>query len=260
MTAALEVRGLTRRFGGVVALDSVAFSVAGGEVFAIIGPNGAGKTTLLNLMSGLDPPPPGTVHLEGRDIAAWHPWQATRAGIGRTLQSPGLFGEMTVLENVMVAVGPGRQGSFIASMLGLPGVRRREGEARETALALLDRVGLGPEADRRCGGLPFGKQRLVEIARALATEPTVLMLDEPAAGLSGSEVAGLAQLLRALDGRGTTICLVEHNMALVMAIADRILVLDHGQVLFQGTPQEVRRHPEVVAAYLGSAAGQADTT
>jgi ABC-type branched-subunit amino acid transport system ATPase component len=260
MTAVVEVRGLTRRFGGVVALDSVTFSISPGEVFAIIGPNGAGKTTLLNLMTGLDRSPAGTVRLDGRDITAWPAWQTIRAGIGRTLQSPGLFSDLTVLENIMVAVNASRQGSFIASMLGLPALRRRERQAREMAMALADRLGLSRDAGRQAGALPFGRQRLVEIARALATEPKVLMLDEPAAGLSGAEVSALAAVLRGLGRFGITICLVEHNMALVMAIADRILVLNHGQVLFHGTPAEVRRHPDVIAAYLGSAAGQAEVT
>jgi branched-chain amino acid transport system ATP-binding protein len=257
MTAIVEVRGLTRRFGGVVALDAVGFSISTGEVFAIIGPNGAGKTTLLNLMTGIDRPPPGTVRLEGCDIAAWPTWRTTRAGIGRTLQSPGLFGDLSVVENIQVAVDAGGQESFLASLFGLPGLRRRERHAVEVAGELVDRLGLRPDAGRPARELPFGKQRLVEIARALATGPKVLMLDEPAAGLSRSEVGALAGVLSGLELLGTTVCLVEHNMALVMAIADRILVLDHGHVLFSGTPREVRSHPEVIAAYLGSAAGTA---
>ncbi len=260
MTAIIEVRGLTRRFGGVVALDAVDLSIAAGEVFAIIGPNGAGKTTLLNLLTGLDRPPAGTVVFEGRDIAGWPAWRTTRAGIGRTLQSPGLFDDLSVLENIKVAVDAGGQESFLGSLLALPGPRRRELRAAEVARELVDRLGLGPDADRPARGLPFGRQRLVEIARALATGPKVLMLDEPAAGLSRSEVEALAVVLSDLGQRGTTVCLVEHNMALVMAIADRILVLDHGQVLFSGTPREVRSHPEVIAAYLGSAAGAGGAT
>jgi ABC-type branched-subunit amino acid transport system ATPase component len=235
----------------------VGFSISAGEVFAIIGPNGAGKTTLLNLMTGIDRPPPGTVRLEGRDVAGWPAWRTTRAGIGRTLQSPGLFDDLTVRDNIVVAVDAAGQESFLASLLALRGLRRREVRAEEVAGELVDRLGLGPDVDRPARGLPFGRQRLVEIARALATGPKVLMLDEPAAGLSRSEVQALAGVLSGLRELGTTVCLVEHNMALVMAISDRILVLDHGQVLFSGTPREVRSHPEVIAAYLGSAAGPA---
>jgi branched-chain amino acid transport system ATP-binding protein len=259
VTAILDVRNLTRRFGGVVALDAVGFSITAREVFAVIGSNGAGKTTLLNLMTGVDFPPPGTVHFEGRDIAGWPAWRTARAGIGRTLQSPGLFGDLTVTENVMVAVDAGGQESFVASILRLPGRRRQEQRTEEVASELIERLGLGPDAGRPARGLAFGRQRLVEIARALATGPKILMLDEPAAGLSRSEVQALAVVLSGLRERGTTICLVEHNMNLVMAIADRILVLDHGQVLFSGTPREVRNHPQVIAAYLGSAAGAGAT-
>jgi branched-chain amino acid transport system ATP-binding protein len=252
VTAVLEVEAVAKRFGGVRAVNGVSFAIQPGQLFAVIGPNGAGKTTLLNLITGLIRPDHGTIRLAGRNVTRAKPSRNVAAGMARTLQAPVVFPELTVLQNVQLGHAATWNVSFTAALLGLPRVRRWQREGREKAEELLGLFGLEALAHRHATELPLGQQRLVEIARALATEPKVLLLDEPAAGLARGEVDRLGDLLRATTGRGIAICLVEHNMRLVMGVAQDIYVLHHGEPLFQGTAAEVQRHPEVIAAYLGT--------
>jgi branched-chain amino acid transport system ATP-binding protein len=252
MTPVLEVEQVSKRFGGVQAVSAVSFSVGESELFSVIGPNGAGKTTLLNIISGLVRPDHGQVKLQGRDMSHQPTWRNAGLGLARTLQTPVVFPDMTVLDNLMLGHVARSRVSFIAALFMLPSVRRWEREARAKAEDLLDLLGLEGDAGRVATELPLGLQRLVEIGRGLATEPRVILLDEPAAGLAAGEVDRLAVVLRASQARGVAVCLVEHNMRLVMEIAERILVLHQGRPLFEGTPSEVQEHPDVIAAYLGS--------
>lgn len=250
MNNVLEIQGVSKRFGGVQALTDVSFHVGEAELFTIIGPNGAGKTTLLNVVTGLVSSDNGTVKLNGRAITR-SSWRNAGRGLARTLQTPVVFPEMTALENVMLGHIACKRIAFVPAMLGLPHVRQWERDARAKAEELLDLLGIAAEADRYATELPLGLQRLVEIGRGLATNPKVILLDEPAAGLAQGEVDRLAALLRATTQRGVAVCLVEHNMRLVMGVAERILVLQQGTTLFEGTPREVQQHPDVIAAYLG---------
>lgn len=254
MSALLEVDGVSKRFGGVQALSDVSFSVGPAELFTIIGPNGAGKTTLLNIVTGLVRPDTGRIDFAGANIGRSPTWRNVSRGLARTLQTPVVFPGMTVLENVALGHVAQRRISFTAALLGLPHVRQWEREAHRKAEELLEFLGLQDERARIATELPLGLQRLVEIARALATEPSVMLLDEPAAGLARGEVERLAGLLRSAAERGIAVCLVEHNMRLVMGIAERILVLNLGRRLFEGTVEEVQKHPEVIEAYLGKRA------
>jgi branched-chain amino acid transport system ATP-binding protein len=255
----LEVENVSKRFGGVRAVAGVSFSVQAGQLFAIIGPNGAGKTTLLNIISGLIRSDQGRIRLAGTDVTRASTSRNVAHGMARTLQAPVVFPELTVRENVLLGHAAHWNVSFVAALLGLPRVRRWEREAHERADELLALLGLEALADRAATELPLGQQRLVEIGRALATNPKVILLDEPAAGLARGEVERLAQLLRATTERGIGVCLVEHNMRLVMGVAEKIFVVHHGEPLFEGTPAEVQSHPEVIAAYLGSRAVETGT-
>jgi branched-chain amino acid transport system ATP-binding protein len=251
----LEAEGMSKRFGGVQAVSDVSFSVDPGQIFAVIGPNGAGKTTLLNLLTGLMHPDAGRVQLDGKDITGFAPYRNARLGMARTLQAPVVFPTLTVLENVMMGRLTKRRPSYFGALVRAPGVARWEREAKAKARETLELLELEPFADRIATELPAGQQRLVEIARALTSEPKLMLLDEPAAGLAQPEVVRLAHLIRSAQERGISVCLVEHNMALVMGVAERILVVHHGKTLFEGTASEARNHPEVIAAYLGSARG-----
>ncbi len=251
MRGLLDVRCVNRSFGGVSALKEITFGIHSPSIFAIIGPNGAGKTTLLNLITGLDRPNNGRILFRGEDVTGMAPWKIAARGIARTLQTPGVFPDMTVRENVMIGALSHRRLSMVGAVLRLPRARSVETAASaraESALALVDMV---DQSDRLAGELPFGPLRLVELARTLASEPRLLLLDEPAAGLSAGEAERLADLLQALYGEGIAICLVEHNMHVVMSTAHRVLVLDHGESLVEGTPTEVQADPKVRAAYLG---------
>jgi ABC-type branched-subunit amino acid transport system ATPase component len=249
----LEATGLSKRFGGVQAVSNVTLSVDEGQIYAVIGPNGAGKTTLLNLLCGLQTPDEGSVRLSGRDITKAAPHVRAQSGMARTLQTPVVYPRLTVLENVMVGWLAQHRISFVASMLRLPSVRRWERDAKRQALETLDLLEMGEYADRQATELPAGLQRLVEIARALASQPKLLVLDEPAAGLARGEVSRLAALIRTAKASGIAVCLVEHNMPLIMSVADRILVIQQGAPLFEGTAAETRQDPRVIAAYLGQA-------
>jgi branched-chain amino acid transport system ATP-binding protein len=247
----LEVEGLHKHFGGLHATNDVSFTLEAGAIQAVIGPNGAGKTTLFNLVSGSLPPSAGRVLFEGRDITGLKPFQIARLGIIRTFQNLKLSRHMSVLENVMLGRHIRSRAGFLSSMLSLPAVWREEREIRRQAMAALERLGIAALHDREAGTLPFGQQRAVELARALACEPKLLLLDEPASGLNIQETAELAGLIRAIRDQGVTILIVEHDMSLVMDISDHIVVLNFGRKIAQGAPEAIQRNPEVIQIYLG---------
>jgi ABC-type branched-subunit amino acid transport system ATPase component len=250
----LSVEELERSFGGVRALDGAALQVVPGEVHGLIGPNGAGKTTLLNVISGLFHPTRGRIVLGGERIDGLPPHRIAARGITRTYQNIRLFSGLSALENVLVGAHLVRPGDTVRRMLFLPSARADEGRAREAALALLARVGLSDRAHHRVSGLSYGDQRRVEIARALASSPRLVLLDEPTAGMNAAEVQAVAAVIRQVAKEGQSVVLVEHNVQLVMQVCDRITVLNFGKVIAHGDPQHVASHPEVIAAYLGSEA------
>jgi branched-chain amino acid transport system ATP-binding protein len=251
-TAILAVSNVTVRFGGIIALDSVSFEVGEGQIVGLIGPNGAGKTTLFNCLSRLYTPDSGEILVRGRSIIGMSPYQIAELGVGRTFQNLALFPTMTVLQNVMVGVHGRTRSDFFSNALRLPWVGREEAAIRADALALLTFLDLQSVADRPAAGLPFGTLKRVELARALAGNPTLLLADEPAGGLNHEEVAALGRLFRDIrDARGVTVLLVEHHMGLVMALSDKVVALNFGRKIAEGTPAEVRRDPHLVKAYLG---------
>lgn len=247
----LEVNRLRREFGGLMAVFDVSFDVRSGEILAIIGPNGAGKTTIFNLLSGVLQPTAGTIRFRGHAINGLASHAITRLGLARTFQSVRLFGNMSVLENVMVGRHIKSRYGLFGAALRLPTARSEEVAIRHRATAYLARVGLESKAEENAASLPFGQQRMLEIARSLATEPTLLILDEPASGLNRPEKVELDSLIRSIRQDGVTVLLVEHDMRFVMDIADRIVVLDYGQKIAEGTPGEVQANKRVIAAYLG---------
>ncbi len=251
--ATLEAEGLGKRFGGVVALSGYALSLHRGDVLGLIGPNGAGKTTAFNLLTGVLRPSEGRIRVDGVDVTAARPEDFARAGVARTFQNIRLFRDLPAWENVAVGLHMRQGPGWLATVLGLPATRVREREMRERSTALLQQVGLAEVVDRRAGDLPYGLQRKVEIARALATAPKALLLDEPAAGMNPTETGALTAMLEKLaasDG-APALVVVDHDMRLVMRLCRRVQVLDRGTLLVEGTPAEVQRDAGVLAAYLG---------
>ena len=251
MTPLLEVTGLTRRYAGLVAVDAVDMQVMPGGVHAVIGPNGAGKTTLFNMVSGLVVPSAGRIAFAGKDVTALPAERRAALGLARTFQNIRVFASMTVLENVLTGLHARLGAGLLGTILRLPRFRAEERAAIARARAALDLVGLGDRADARAQALSYGDQRRLEIARAMAPEPKLLLLDEPAAGMNPAETEALAVLVRRLRGFGTTVLLVEHDMGFVMDISDTVTVLNFGKRIYEGVPQAVRQEPAVIEAYLG---------
>jgi branched-chain amino acid transport system ATP-binding protein len=248
----LEVEGVTRRFGGLVAVNQVSFSVANQEIFGLIGPNGAGKTTLFNIITGLIPPSAGKLYCRGESITQCRPHQIAARGIARTFQNLRLFSNLSVLENVTIARHLHNRSPLILSLLGLPPSPAIERQTTEKARELLSIMGLADKEDQLARNLAYGDQRRLEIARALALDPQILLLDEPAAGMNPSEKGALSDLIRQIrTDFNLTVLLIEHHVPLVMGLCDRIAVLDFGQLIALGQPEVVRNDPAVIEAYLG---------
>jgi branched-chain amino acid transport system ATP-binding protein len=252
MKPLLDVRRLSRHFGGLAAVRDVSFVVEPGQIKALIGPNGAGKTTIFNCIAGVFAPTRGHVVFEGVPLPVARPHAVAARGIARTFQLCRLFGEMTVLDNVLVGCHRRGRAGWIACALRTAAMRADEAGQRAHALAVLDRLGLAARADVVAASLSYGEQRLVEVARALAMEPKLLLLDEPGAGLDAGEQKTLAALIRAIRDGGTTVLLVDHHIDLVMDLSDDVLVMSYGERLAEGPPAAVREHPDVIAAYLGA--------
>ncbi|MBB4286881.1 ABC transporter ATP-binding protein [Roseospira goensis] len=248
----LRVENLSIQFGGVRAIQDLDFTIDPGTVHSIIGPNGAGKTTLFNLITGVYRPTTGAIYLDDQPVTGRRPNELARMGMSRTFQNLQIMMNMTALENVMVGRHLHLNRNLLACLLRLPAITRGDRTARKRCIELMERVGLGGYINAEAGAMPYGALKRLEIARALAAEPTLLLLDEPAAGLNARETKEIDEVIVAVARAGVTVVLVEHDMKLVMGISDHILVLDYGRKLAEGTPEEVRNNPAVIAAYLGN--------
>ncbi|MED5601651.1 ABC transporter ATP-binding protein [Alloalcanivorax sp.] len=252
MSALLSVKNLSKEFGGVHAVEDLSFEVGKGRIHSIIGPNGAGKTTLFNLITGLYQPSAGSVHLNGRSLAGHKPHELAPLGMCRTFQNLQICMNMSALENVMLGRHRHLGQGTLASLLKLPALRRGDRECRQQCAELMEFVGCGQYLNHHASAMPYGALKRLEIARALASEPDILLLDEPAAGLNRTETDALRAVIRKIADKGITVVLVEHDMKLVMSISDQVLVLCYGRQLADGTPDEIRANPDVIDAYLGS--------
>jgi len=255
MAPLLETKGLRKEFGGLVAVDSVDFAIPRDLVVSLIGPNGAGKTTFFNMITGIYKPTAGIVLLDGEDITAKPPHAVTERGIGRTFQNIRLFQQMSALENVLVGMHSRTKGGIVPSILRTPRIKREEAQARERGRELLEYCGLGGHGEDYARNLSYGDQRRLEVARALATQPKLLLLDEPTAGMNMQETADFTAFVRRMrDEKGLTVLLIEHDMKVVMGVSERITVLEYGAVIAEGTPAEIQANERVVEAYLGRGA------
>ena len=252
MNSVLRVENLSISFGGVAAVNDVSFRARKGEILSIIGPNGAGKTTLFNMISGLNKPKSGRVLLGDTDVSGYEPFRLARLGLSRTFQNLQIFFRLSVIENVMIGRSRWERTNLLADLLGLPSVRRQNAETRQIAYQILERMGSAEQAELSAGNLSYGALKRLEIARALASEPMVLLLDEPAAGCNAVETEEIVQVIRSIASSNVAIVLIEHDMKMVMRLSNHVVVLNEGRVLAEGPPEVVKNDPNVISAYLGT--------